>query len=203
MGSGTPALAKTLPTVKTARGWHVYFCGLEGFYDLGNGEYRGDSGHYCLLPPSRHPSGITYEWILPLPDGELPSIDPRKAGLLPIGTESTEEIVLLGEAVSSQASLPSPCSPCSLPSLSPGLETLTEDDKQAIENAIEATLPHEESRRHSRIFELCRRLKALPSLATVNPAKLRPIVKEWHRRALPIIGTKPFSETWADFLGGQ
>jgi len=33
-----------------------------------------------------------------------------------------------------------------------------------------------------------------------EPAVLWPIVEEWHRRALPAIGTKSFLESWADFL---
>src|SRR5262249_31972647 len=47
--AGQPELAKALPTVKTARGRHVYFIGPEGFQDCGDGEYRADAGHYCLL----------------------------------------------------------------------------------------------------------------------------------------------------------
>ena len=62
-----PDLASTLPTVKTSRGFHVYFAGPDGFQDLGDGEYRADSGHYCLLPPSAHPDGPTYTWLVPLP----------------------------------------------------------------------------------------------------------------------------------------
>ena len=53
-------LAATLPTATTARGQHVYFRShFHGFVDLGDGEYRGD-GHYCLLPPSRHPDGAVH-----------------------------------------------------------------------------------------------------------------------------------------------
>jgi hypothetical protein len=73
-----PDLAQTLPTVATSRGRHVYFRAGPAdlfFLDLRDlnppedGEYRGDSGHYCLLPPSRHPDGPTYKWLLPPPDG--------------------------------------------------------------------------------------------------------------------------------------
>lgn len=31
---------------------------------------------------------------------------------------------------------------------------------------------------------------------------LREIVQEWHRLALPVIGTKDFATTWADFVRG-
>ena len=67
-----------------------------------DGEYRGDGGHYCLLPPSRHPSGEVYRWLVPLPAGPLPRVDDaRAAGFLettptrhvterPESTEGTE-----------------------------------------------------------------------------------------------------------------
>jgi hypothetical protein len=68
-----PYDAERLPTVKTARGFHLYGrLDEEAFVDFGNGELRGDSGHYTLLPPSIHPSGQPYQWINPLPDGDLP-----------------------------------------------------------------------------------------------------------------------------------
>lgn len=56
--------------------------------------------------------------------------------------------------------------------------------------------------KHRKIFDLCRRLKAIPAMASAEPSALRPIVQEWHRQALPAIGTKPFVDTWADFLNG-
>ena len=39
----------------------------------------------------------------------------------------------------------------------------------------------------------------MPSAPLVE---LRIIVREWHRLALPVIGTKDFGITWADFLRG-
>src|SRR5207253_1011753 len=61
-------LAGMLPTVQTARGFHVY---SHGHHDrtvkLTDGELRG-AGGYCLLPPSRHPTGCSYRWIIELAD---------------------------------------------------------------------------------------------------------------------------------------
>jgi hypothetical protein len=76
-----PRLARSLPTVKTARGAHVYLRGPERFANLDDGEYRADPGHYVLLPPSLHPSGVIYHWLVPPPDGPLPA--PRRSGLVP------------------------------------------------------------------------------------------------------------------------
>jgi len=76
-------LARTLPTVATARGRHVYFRAKDlRSRDVGGGEYRAD-GRYCVVPPSKHPTGALYRWLVPLPEGELPLIDPVESGLLP------------------------------------------------------------------------------------------------------------------------
>jgi len=76
-------LAATLPTVRTGRGWHVYFRARDlRFRALADGEYRGEK-HFVVLPPSRHPNGARYAWTVPLPEGELPMLSPIEAGLLP------------------------------------------------------------------------------------------------------------------------
>ena len=78
-----PAQAAMLPTVATARGFHVYFRAAPAdlfFLDLRNldppedGEYSGTSGHYSVMPPSRHPDGPTYTWLVPRPDGPIPFV---------------------------------------------------------------------------------------------------------------------------------
>jgi hypothetical protein len=184
-----PQLAATLPTVKTARGRHIYFRGPEGFKDFGDGEYRGDAKHYCLLPPSRHPSGSVYAWLICLPPGELPTIDPHEAGLWS-ATERTERTHLTErnrEHRADRAPLVS-----SLPSAPSLLQTVS--------TAIVSTLPTMQGQRTRKLFALARRLKAIPSLASAEAPTLRPIILEWHRQALSIIKTKEFLETWADFL---
>jgi hypothetical protein len=163
---GRPDLAAILPTVRTARGFHVWHRGPECYLDLSDGEYRGTSKQYTLLPPSRHPSGATYHWIVPLPDGPLPAIDPEAAGLITQGTQATHQRI---------ACVPS-----------------------AVVDAIEATLPSGPGQRNRQIFDFARRLKGIRDL-DASPAALKVYVTEWHRRALPVITTKDFGETWADF----
>lgn len=69
-----PTLAAMLPTVETGRpGRHVYFRnGIHRIRKLSDGELRGAG--CCLLPPSMHVSGKQYRWLIPLPQGTLPSV---------------------------------------------------------------------------------------------------------------------------------
>jgi hypothetical protein len=69
-----------------------------------------------------------------------------------------------------------------------------------LESAIEATLPSGTGRRERLLFDLARRFKAIPECATLEIWAFQELIREWHRRALLIIGTKPFSETWSDFI---
>jgi hypothetical protein len=48
-----------------------------GHITVVGGEFRADIGCYSLLPPSRTSKG-RYAWIVPLPKGPLPTIDPRR-----------------------------------------------------------------------------------------------------------------------------
>jgi len=63
-----------------------------------------------------------------------------------------------------------------------------------------STVPSSEGVRHRSLFELMRYVKG--TRPTVTHEELRDIVLQWHRLALPTIGTKDFSTTWADALRG-
>jgi hypothetical protein len=193
-----PDFAEVLPTVATSRGRHVYFSTTSEnlrFVDLRtidppeDGEYRGDSGHYCLLPPSIHPDGPIYKWVVPLPDGDIPFVaDVRAAGLLPAYvTEETDEAQETSCPVSSVSSVSS---------------VTSEGTDPEIERAILATIPAHTGRRNRQVFELARALKGIPRLADAPADAMRPYVRRWHRVGLErgVIATVPFEETLIDFI---
>jgi len=172
-----PAHAADLPTVRTARGYHVYGrLDAEEYRTLADGELRADSKHYVLLPPSLHPDGIAYHWTVPLPDRELPPLPQSLA---------SNHVHAHDPADSAYPSRPS-------------RPKHTQTSIAWWTSAIAATLPSGPGQRNRHIFELARRLKAIKSNA--GPGELRPILREWHRQALPYIRTKAFGESWVDFV---
>lgn len=82
------------------------------------------------------------------------------------------------------------------------VESLTPwDDEQRtrIEDAIVRTIPTGNGGRNNGVFRLARALKAIPGVAESPAKRLRPIIVEWHQRALPVIGTKDLATTLGDF----
>jgi hypothetical protein len=154
-------LAKTIPTVKSSRGYQ-----------------------------STHESGIKYEWIIPLPEnGVLPKLNPLD-WQLQLFTEETEEIQDkedIEDIDSKKGGL---------------LENDNIYTNNQIKKAILTTLPKSENQRNRKIFEFCRRLKAIPEFADCKAKQVKSIVNNWHKMALSVIGTKPFDKTWADFVYG-
>jgi hypothetical protein len=69
-----------------------------------------------------------------------------------------------------------------------------------VQKAVVATLPSGPGERNRRLFELARRLKALPHLADGDPLSLEEVVRRWHSLALSAIRTKGWEESWLDFL---
>lgn len=62
---------------------------------------------------------------------------------------------------------------------------------------LRALLPTEAGHRNKKVFDLARYCIGKYPAATRD--ELKPLVRQWHKAALPFIGTKEFSETWADF----
>lgn len=199
-----PDLAGKLPTVKTARGCHVYFLAdIGSVQHFDDGELRG-SGGYCMLPPSVHPDGVIYQWLIEPNSENLLSLVPEQAGLSqescnisrrsrsPIGrgrrrggvTEKTEHTEKTQENSGHRG----------------------EEEKKLIicvndfGKIIKKTLPNKYGTRTRKVFDLTRALRSLPKYTGIAPKIFEPVVREWHRRALTYIRTKEFEETWIDFL---
>lgn len=197
-----PALASTLPTVQTSRGFHVYHRGPEWYADLEDGEHRANDGHYCLLPPSVHPDGPIYTWRIPLPIGDLPFLDPLRAGFIPLDCHVSDfpflERAALLVGTKTQGALLQRGGGIQDTQDTQFTHCMCERGKAPIADAIRATLPTAPGQRNRKVFALARHLKAI--IADATPAQLKPIVRDWFDLALPVIRTKDFSESWEDFV---
>ncbi len=68
-----------------------------------------------------------------------------------------------------------------------------------VEEVIQKTLPTRQQQREGLTLSLARGLKFDCGLEGKTIGDLVPIVKQWWKRAQPVIGTQPFSATLADF----
>lgn len=208
-----PELAASLPTVRTHRGRHVYFQTLPqnvadfrasigkpdgtGAIPLDDGELRIGIGCYSLIPPSPHPKGGFYEWVIPL-GAEIPVItDFAEAGLFHQNYRENGEYRGLQRITEETEEDTSHCSDEN--SLELRSEVSLED---AVERAIQDTLPTVSGERNRQVFELARALKAIPALAAAQGLEQKEYVRRWHQRALPHISTEAFEVTLIDFLRG-
>jgi hypothetical protein len=187
-----PDLAGKLPIVKTKKGLHIYFRAEPFCKKNGDEVDLLSEGDCAILPPSTNK-----EWLMPL-NGEIPLLNPFEWGLEQFGIKK----------------------PCSLqnPKVSDVTERTdenvrelmkTERDKfevieinEKIDKAINKTLPQKFKTRHGKVFAFDRELRSMPEYTDADPNQFRPVVVEWHKRALPYIETKEFEETWIDFLKG-
>lgn len=213
------SLAAILPTFKTARGFGV-ICRAKlgcverirrihgksghGAISVPGGELRADVGCYSILPPSKHPDGPIYRWIIQL-TRELPVLDLElEAGFLgeaeryteytetsedsghsnnvPVVSEDAESSEYTGDAVYA-------------------VDSVYHGDR-AIGRAIARASVSGPGQRHAAVFRLARELKALPELVDAPLSTLRPIVRCWHARSVHQMRTKPFEESWLDFAEG-
>lgn len=196
-----PKSTENLPMVKTKNGQHIYFRSEPFQKRNGDNVDLLCEGAYAILPPSPNK-----EWIIPL-NGELPLLNPFEWGLEQFNirkpetqlrvtedTEDTEEPEDLEDTDDTERHR------SHRGGSENWLDYLDDKIKKEVENAIEHTLPKKKGQRNDAVFPLCQWLKALPELRNLPAKELKPIVKEWHKRAYPVIGTKNFTVTWADFI---
>jgi hypothetical protein len=182
-------------------------------------DFKGDGG-YFIVEPSLHVSRHRYAWELSHLPGEAP-LAPMPAWLLdlvrePVApntdpTQATEEQTDREdrenrdhrddgetERASHHDSVSLYTSVVSVLSVSPDAPELA----KSVTNAIELTVPKATGQRNNALFLFARCLKGIPGLAGLDIRGYRPIVKIWHDTAYPVIGTKPFEDSWGDFLHG-
>jgi hypothetical protein len=174
-------LARTLPTVRTRRGFHVWFrSNLPKLKKLGDGEYRGNG--YTVAPPSIHTAG-RYDWINPLPRGELQFV-PSNIFIPEHNSEKSE---------SHFYDISDPSDSSEISDFSEFCVSMT------VEEVIAETQPERAGARNAKIMDLARGLRYNAGLKPATRTELRNIVEKWHARALAVIATKEFDETWIDF----
>lgn len=170
--AGHRTLARSLPTCVTSRGFQVYFRSpnVRRIRHFEDGELRGAG--YVVGPPSKHPSGHFYEWLVS-PSTTIPFLDDRDLRSLAGASD-----------LSGACNMVQPIACVTPPT--------------TVEDAIAATLPTAFGQRNRRVFDFARCIRTLVGPDAVE-TDLRELVQNWHRRALPTIRTKEFRETWTDF----
>jgi hypothetical protein len=173
-----PDLARTLPTAKSFRAPHVYFKCAEPLTTkkCGDGEVRGFGG-YTVLPPSRHPAGITYSWTIP-PD-DVPYLDPTSAGFF-----QNWQLADFEPKKAPPSSSSNHCNPVTLRSCNP--VTLCDTD---LELMVLASLPTEKGQNHAKLFALARRVKAFEKdrSAVVAADDLERVFAAWYDKSSPFL----------------
>lgn len=191
-----PDLAGSLPTVRTARGYRVYFRNTATVYQkFEDGELIAGPGHYSILPPSRHRDGPLYTWHVPL--GELTELDPVTAGLArcytSVGSGGSDASAGVGQSRSQSDNDATQASHRAFSMPSAAGRGWTGQD---VEQLIERTTPTGPGQRHNRIFWLAGGLRQLG----VPFADCKPIVRAWYEKAEPFIRTQDFAENWGEFM---
>lgn len=223
-----PDVASVVPTVRTVRGFHVWFRWKYQSYQWmkdGSGEYRGTHGQYTALPPSARPDkdGFVYHWHRNEPSGytSFPIIDPVRHGLRwPYTPRDFKRFHppdwMLSGGRFTDANAVSFCDSNSLylshPQIiateeactvigqhDPVAEPVSDDHLPvAVRNAILMTQPWRVGERRRHIFLFAKRLKALRPDAEADD--WRDAMAAWFRRAKWFVGTKDYGTSWDDFV---
>ncbi len=195
---------KDFPTSKTGRGNHLFFRSDPKFQMMPNseGEYRGTSGQYVVLPPSLHSSGSLYQWIVPL-SKQIPFVDdPVVLGLRP----QSADIQLSSSSlnVNNKSSVLSAVSPLFSKSLEFSVSTSADvsNSKSSISKRatrlVKMHTPTIIGERHRKLFDLAQALKSLRVEWTTE--ELSDVFKQWWRYAQDVVGTKEEMLSHGEFI---
>ncbi len=194
-------LSRTLPTVKTSRGHHVYFrsSARVNLTKLEDGEVRGE-GAYVVAPPSIHPSGCTYRWEVPI-SGSIPVISDdefttffpsRELTISHPNSHSSAHCTEEDRRSTEEDRRAQKRTEAIYVSRGKDSNELTNSDANQsylIGQAVLASLPTEEGQREKKLFELARRLLAIFPRNTPRLDLAVPFEK-WWEEAQSVIATK-------------
>jgi hypothetical protein len=182
-----PKLAATLPTVKSPKGFHVYFRGPSFFQDIGDGEgeYRGDASHYTLAPPSILAKGGEYRWLRE-PYKDLPYLEkPWEYGLCEKMPSKPLSVGI----------------PLLLATTSTDICTFTIGSVEfgsKVQRLAELHKPKKGGQRNKRMLNYIRSLRRLKN--DWSDEELLDAFQAWWGRALSVIRTKDEDYNYSEFL---
>lgn len=189
-------LAESLPTAKTTKGLHVYFRSEPFRKQNGDEVDLLCEGAYAVLPPSPNK-----EWLIPL-NGELPLLNPFEWGLEQFDitapqkesrvTEETEDIEETEDTEDIERHRSH--------KVGRELSSFSAETVDYVNEAIERTIPQKLHTRNDNIFVFSQWLKGLREIRDLEAIELKTVVRLWWDRAYDSIETKPFTDTWADFV---
>lgn len=189
-----PQLAESLPRSRTKRGFHVFVRVAERTKTkpfAAEGELRGE-GSYVLVPPTPYPTrGGVYEWVIPLIQME-PAMCLSDTGLAQPWLDDNQCTQTTHDIGSSESSVLSESSVCKT------IRALTPEQRDAIEDAIEATVPAGVGGRNDGIFRFARRVVAILE-GKPDSSLAERLAVMWFMVAQPSIGTQDVGVTIADF----
>lgn len=223
-----PALAASLPTAKTRRGYHVYFrankdeaqrvrdalgaTGGNGAIAVDEGELRMDSGCYCLLPPSSFDGDGKYEWIVPFPASVsvVFEVSPIDAKLFADSCFSTlhihtgTHVTQVTHVVYKETSIEGVDMDTGLLAHCRRFSAFPEQLAVAISDAIDRTLPSAVGERNKKIFSFVRCLKGIPELRERQGKELIGVLRSYFARcAVVMAGGCPSAEMDFDEASGR
>ncbi len=193
-------LARSLPTAKTKRGFHVYFRGPSLFKKMADGEYRGTAKQYTLIPPSAHPEGGNYEWVIK-PKAKIPQVDdPIKVGLL---SEDNETISINDTIGFTSDPTINYSSNYLLNSLRPTCSKtrkvdFTKSEWEKVLSLVSLHCPTREGQRHRKLFDLAQGVKGIS--ADLSTPALARVFKAWWTRARCVVKTKDEALSFSEFI---
>lgn len=208
-GCKHPELAKSAPTVRTPKGFHVFVKIDPDDPNLPRGispvvQGTGDTlriGHFSILPPSQHPEGGIYRWEKDPFKFPVPFVSDIVASGLWIPYSKMKRKAGKREPLTSVVTLAT--APANLKSTAKAvaelLRTAQEVPDEIFRKLLKWLIPTHSGIREQQIWATCRFLKSFREFQLLNNYEMRNLYWWWYREALPYVSTKNWSDTLTAF----